>query len=143
MRQQSGFTLVELMIVVVVIGILAAVAIPAYQDHVIRGKLTEATANLADARVKMEQAFQDGRTYDTTGDGTTCPPAVALTSDHFDYECSNLSGSTYTITATGKNPLNDFSYTINQANSKQTTALRSGWGSVPASCWITSKGGTC
>lgn len=142
MRQQTGFTLVELMVVVVVIGILASVGLPAYQDYVVRGKLTEATSNLANARVKMEQYFQDNRTYDAGG-GTTCPPAIPASSDHFNYTCSGLTASAYTITATGKTNLTDFSYTIDETNTKRTTSLRSGWGTTPANCWITSKGGSC
>lgn len=142
MKQQNGFTLVELMVVVVVIGILAAVAVPAYQDYVIRGKLTEATSALADARVKMEQFFQDNRTYDT-GDGTTCPATIPASSTNFNYTCGNLAAGTYTITATGKTGLTDFSYTINETNTKRTTGLKSGWGSTPVNCWITSKGGSC
>lgn len=142
MKQQNGFTLVELMIVVVIVGILASVALPAYQDYVIRGKLTEATSNLANARVKMEQQFQDNLKYGDAG-GTTCPAGIPASTDNFNYTCSTPAIDTYVITATGKSPLNDFVYTINQANTKQTTSLRTGWGSTPANCWITSKGGTC
>ena len=51
------------MIVVAVIAILAVVAIPAYGDYVIRGKLVDATTQLSDGRIKMEQFFQDNRAY--------------------------------------------------------------------------------
>lgn len=135
MSKQQGFTLVELMIVVVVIGILASLAIPSYSNYTIRGKLAEATSTLSDGRVKMEQFFQDNRTY---ANGT-CPAATT----NFTYACSNLTAATYTITATGNGNLSVFSYTIDQSNTKQTTALKSGWGTVPANCWITSSGGSC
>lgn len=142
MKLQKGFTLVELMIVVAIIGILAFVAVPGYQDYVLRGKLVEATSGLSNARVKMEQYFQDNRTYDAGG-GNTCPASIAATSDHFAYACGDLSDSTYTITATGIGGLSNFAYTINQANAKRTTSLKAGWGTTPANCWITSKGGSC
>lgn len=144
MKQQNGFTLVEIMIAVVIIGILASVALPAYQDYVIRGKLTEATSNLADARIKMEQYFQDNRKYGDAG-GTACPATIAASSDNFSYTCSTPTTDTYTITAKSKAGLgvNVFVYTIDEDNLKKTTSLKSGWGSTPANCWITSKGGSC
>lgn len=140
---QKGFTLVELLIVVTIIGILASVALPAYNDHVIRGKLTEATSGLSDARVKMEQSFQDNLTYNSAGDGTTCPAGIPAASTNFTYSCSGLSATAYTITATGRNNLSAFSYTIDQANAKKTTGLKSGWGGTPVDCWITKPGDRC
>lgn len=134
MKQQNGFTLVELMIVVVIVAILASVAFPAYQDYVVRGKLAEATSYLADARVKMEQYFQDNRTYDAGG----CPASVATSSDYFTYTCTNLGTDTYLITATGKSDLSAYSFSVNQDNVKSTT---SPWGN--GACWITTKGGAC
>lgn len=134
MKQQNGFSLVELMIVVVIVAILASVALPAYQDYVIRGKLSEATSNLADARVKMEQYFQDNRTYDAGG----CPASVSTSSDYFTYTCTNLATDTYLLTATGKSDLSDYSFSVNQDNVKSTS---SPWGN--GACWITTKGGSC
>ena len=59
----SGFTLLELMIVVVVVAILAAVALPSYRDYITRSQLAEAYTNLADVSTKLELYFQDNRTY--------------------------------------------------------------------------------
>lgn len=142
MKLQNGFTLIEIMVVVVIVGILASVAIPAYQDYVIRGKLTEATSALSDARIKMEQFFQDNRRYDQ-GDTTTCPPAIVASTANFDYACSGLSNSAYTVTATGRGSLSDFSYSIDQSNTRISVSLRTGWGTSGSTCWITSKGGSC
>jgi type IV pilus assembly protein PilE len=146
MKLQKGFSLIELMIVVIVMGILASVAIPAYQDYVIRGKLVEATGILSEARIKMEQYFQDFRTYDPNGDGVTCPPTVQkLTSTYFDYACENLSVGSYTITATGKadSGVSDFTFTIDQANAKTTASIKTDWGVAGANCWIIRKGMSC
>ena len=131
MKTAKGFTLIELMIVVVVIAILAAVAVPAYTEYVTRGKLVEGTSALSDGRVKMEQFFQDNRTY------VGGPAPVATT--NFTYATSNLSNATYTITANGTGNLSAFHYTINEGNTKTSTTP---WGNS-ATCWVVKKGGGC
>jgi len=128
---RRGFTLIELMIAIAVIGILLGVALPAYTEYATRGKLVEGTSALSDGRVKMEQFFQDNRTYDGG-------PAPANTAN-FTYAPSNLSATTYTITATGIGSLSVFSYTINETNTK---ASNTPWGNS-ATCWVVRKGGAC
>lgn len=63
-QMQKGFTLIELMIVVAIIGILAAVALPAYQDYTKRAKMTEAIAFVAAAKTGVAEAFSDLNTLD-------------------------------------------------------------------------------
>ena len=135
----EGFTLVEVMIVVVVVAILAAVAMPLYVDYIRRGRIPEATATLSANRVKMEQWFQDAKTY---VDGGACH--VPNSSGHyFDFTCSGVTPAEYIFTATGKGSMEGFVYTVNQADQKVTRITGvSGW-SGAASCWVTASAGVC
>jgi type IV pilus assembly protein PilA len=56
-KAQQGFTLIELMIVIAIVGILAAIALPAYQDYITRSKLSEATAALAEAKTTVAEYY--------------------------------------------------------------------------------------
>lgn len=151
LRTQRGFTLIEAMVTVAIIAILAAIAIPNYRDYIIRGKLTEGFGGLADARVKLEQFFQDNRTYPTGGCTTGTPSATQVqvqTLKNFTLDCGTPTATTYTVTATGINDLVGFSYTIDQSNSKTSTfsgtGASAGWTAAsPNNCWVVRKGGVC
>jgi type IV pilus assembly protein PilE len=139
MNSQTGFTLLEVMITVAIIGILAAIAIPAYNDYVLRGQLSEAYAQLAAQRVRMEQYYQDMRTYtgaEAPGTVATCPGP----GQHFTYACAvDAGGQGYTITATGRG----FTFSIDQNNNRMTTAVPTDWALPATNCWVRKKGGVC
>jgi len=141
MKLQKGFSLVELMVVVAIIGILTAVAIPAYSNYVRRGKIAEATTNLSSLRVSMEQYYQDNRTYQN---GAACGVAMPSTPavQYFSFACVAPTATTYTITATGIGGMANFAYTVNQQNAKTSTITAPGW-TGNAACWATKQDGSC
>ena len=136
-RGQRGITLIELMVVVAIVAIIAAVALPSYQSYVRRGKTQEATSNLADARVKFEQYFQDNRSYSGYVDGAC--GSLFSGAKYFTYACAS-SASTYTITATGVagQGMSGYVYTINEANTQTSTI-----DGTTVNCWVTKKGEGC
>jgi type IV pilus assembly protein PilE len=134
----GGFTLIELIITIAIVAILGTIALPTYQGYVKRGRIPDATTILSLKAVRLEQYFQDNRTYLGASD---CVADTAA-SRYFSFLCSAISPTGYTLVATGKGSMAGFVYAIDQNNSKSTVAVPSGWqGST--TCWVTSAAGTC
>jgi type IV pilus assembly protein PilE len=154
---QRGFTLIELMVVVVIIAILASIAVPNYKTYVTRSKITEAISKLSESRVRMEQYFLDNRSYMNPNGGanvlgcTNQGDLVTAFTDakNFTFTCSVLTANTYVISAIGiaGQGTDGFTYTIDQSNVKASVitypASDSGWSTPTTNCWTTKIGGIC
>ena len=140
---RRGFTLIELMITVAIVGILARIALPSYLDYVKRGKLVEAFNGLTSFSLALGQYYQDSRSY-ASACGTTGVAQLPQATPNFTYSCSNLSATTYTVTATGNTgtAVAGFVFTVDQNGTHQTTGAAPGWPTNTA-CWVSSKAGTC
>jgi len=134
----TGYTLMEVMVTVAIVGILSAVAMPAYTDYVTRGRLAEAFTALGGAQASAEQFWANNRTY-VGFDGASSFPAA---STNFTYALSGASTSAYTVTATGQDKAAGFVYTIDQTGAKTTTGSPAGWG-TSTTCWVDRRGGAC
>ena len=134
-RVARGFTLIEVLIAVAIVGIITAVALPSYRDYVTRGRLTEGFSALSTVQGSLEQYWSNGsRSYV----GFSPLP----TSTNFTYALTSASASAYTVTATGTGPLAGFVFTIDQAGTRATTGVPAGW-TTNATCWVDRKGGAC
>lgn len=158
MQHTKGFTLLELMITVAVIAILAGIALPSYSDYVLRSKFAEATGNLADLRVKMEQYYADNRRYNGAAAGVCGIPGgivpTAADARYFTYICASgtpnpIGDQQFLLTANGvpAQGLGGISFTVDHANAKQTLVTggsdMANKGYVGAACWVRKKPSDC
>ena len=103
MSHQKGFTLIELMIVVVIIGILASIAYPSYQDYLLRAKRGDAMNGIAALRIAQEQHRSSNTTFSSS---TTINSVDYSTSPegYWTLAVSDATGSAYVVTAVPKSP---------------------------------------
>lgn len=138
-----GFTLIEMLVVVTIIGLLAAFAIPLYGDYVRRAQLTEAVTHMSDYRVKLEQYFQDNRKYGNTKCADISPaPAWGdfkpSSARFFTFDCRvTAGGAGYTLTASGiaTTRAAGHEYSVTESGAK-STALYNGEAQTGKACWL-------
>ena len=136
-NRSQGFSLIELMIAVAIIGILAAIAIPMYSDYVTRSRRADGQATLMQVAQELERCYTQFSKYNDNSCSVVDGDGVSETSDQGFYGISasggNLTESTFTLTAAPQNE---------QADDTDCTALtlthlgeQSATGDDPGSCW--------
>lgn len=132
-KVQAGFTLIELMITVAIVGILTAIALPSYQQYVERGRRAEGKAALLRAALWLERAATVAGTYPVT----SAYPASLQFSESQHYELSYLQGAGGTGFALTATPLitdaNCGNLTLNQAGTRGAAGVTTG--AIVTECW--------
>jgi len=96
-KTQQGFTLIELMITVAIVGIIAAIAVPNYSEYIKRASRAEAASALLDAANKQEQYFVDNRAYSTSFSDLGIQSKTET--GHFELTINVVNSNEFTITA--------------------------------------------
>jgi type IV pilus assembly protein PilE len=142
-RNASGFSALELLAAVTIVGILASLVVPSYHVYVARSRVLDAAMQLSDHRAKMEQYFLDRRSYvDASGNCGIATPRSA-SGDAFDLACA-ATASTYRVTVAGRmdGGMAGFAFAVDETGARVTLAVPQGWTRTP-DCWTTRPDGSC
>ncbi len=125
-QAQKGFTLIELMIVVAIIGILAAVAIPAYQNYVAKSKFSAALAELSAVKLLVNSALLDG---DVPNDATLKVKQATTNCLTIVSDAADNSGALNLVCTINGGPgsVKDKTIKLNRVNDANTTAQSGNW----------------
>jgi type IV pilus assembly protein PilE len=136
LKQTAGFTLIELMITVAIVGILAAIAYPSYTQYVERARRADAAAVLVEAAQFMERRFTETRSYASVTLPASLSKAPREGNSWYDISVATTGGgSEFLLTAAPKSgwtPKNCASLTLSSLGEKKTTAAAP---DTAASCW--------
>lgn len=138
MKRQTGYTLIEVMVAVAIVAIIAGVAMPAYSGYIKRGRLTEAFTGLGAGQTSAEQFWANNRTYAGFDSAASFPKA----GNNFTFTLSDAAASGYTLTATGKDMMSGFAYSIDQNGNRKTVSVPVGW-TGNSNCWVDRESGKC
>ena len=142
--RQRGFTLIELMIVVAVVGILSAVAYPSYTEYVRRGHRADARTGLLQAQLWMERAATATGTYPTNSDlSKILPDTLSWANDsnkRYTIAFNSSTNAAYILTATPKTPGPQASdkcgtYTLTNTGLRGANGKKSGDSGYDTDCW--------
>lgn len=148
LKQQRGFTLMEVMVTVVIVGILAAIAFPSYQDSLRKSRRTDAKNALTQAVANMERYYNQNNTYAAATMCTSTPPICTTlgtcsggfcttTEGNYTIALSNIAANTFTITATPllAGQVVDGPLRVNQLNLKEHDADNNGTWATTENFW--------
>lgn len=145
MKKAAGFTLIEIMIVVAIVAILAAIALPAYQDSITKGRRTDAASALQGLAQAMERYYTEKGTYvgaaGTGGVPTIFPSKSPIdgSATYYNLTISAATANTYTLSATATGAqAGDGNLTLSSTGARTWDKDNNGSISSTESCWETS-----
>ena len=133
-RRESGYTLIEIVITIMVLSVLAAMAVTSFSNYVRRARAADAIEQLDLYRTRMEKAFHNNANY---GVGA-CAVALPTTVQQFAFACALGAGNeSYVARATGSGSMNGYEFSIDDRGIRRTEAFPGL--AAAADCWMVEK----